>query len=87
MTTGQKLIARIKDQSGITVVLVALTMAVLIGFAALAVDIGYTLTTKNELQNVADAAALAATRQLGAIYQGGGRAKSCFDRSSKVYVD
>ena len=70
MTTGQKLIARIKDQSGITVVLVALTMTVLIGFAALAVDIGYTLTTKNELQNVADAAALAAARQLGVIYQG-----------------
>ncbi len=70
MTIPQKLIARIKDQSGITVVLVALTMAVLIGFAALAVDIGYTLTTKNELQNVADAAALAAARQLGVIYQG-----------------
>jgi hypothetical protein len=70
VTIGQKLIARIKDQSGITVVLVALTMTMLIGFAALAVDIGYTLTTKNELQNVADAAALAAARQLGAIYQG-----------------
>ena len=70
MTIPQKLIARIKDQSGIIVVLVALTMTVLIGFAALAVDIGYTLTTKNELQNVADAAALAAARQLGVIYQG-----------------
>jgi len=70
VTISQKLIARINDQSGITVVLVALTMTVLIGFAALAVDIGYTLTTKNELQNVADAAALAAARQLGVIYQG-----------------
>jgi Flp pilus assembly protein TadG len=70
VTIPQKLIARIKDQSGTTVVLVAMGMVVLIGFAALAVDIGYTLTTKNELQNVADAAALAATRQLGAIYQG-----------------
>jgi len=31
--------------------------------------VGYLCVTKNELQNVADAAALAATRKLGAIYQ------------------
>jgi len=28
------------------------------------------MVTKNELQNIADSAALAATRQLGSIYQG-----------------
>jgi len=32
------------------------------------VDIGYILTTKSELQNIADAAALAAARQLAASY-------------------
>lgn len=41
-----------------------------IGFAALAVDIGYLYVSRNELQNAADAAALAATRQLGVIYEG-----------------
>ncbi len=69
MKTHKQLISRIKDQSGATAILVALVMVVLIGIAALAVDIGYVAATKNELQNVADAAALASARQLGAIYQ------------------
>jgi hypothetical protein len=70
MKIHQQLISIIKDQSGVTAILVAIVLAMLLGFTALAVDIGYVMTTKNELQNVADAAALAATRQLGAIYQG-----------------
>jgi hypothetical protein len=69
MKTHKQLISRIKDQSGVTAILVAFVMVVLIGIAALAVDIGYVAATKNELQNVADAAALAGARQLGAIYQ------------------
>lgn len=69
MKTHKRLILRIKDQSGATAILVAFVMVVLIGIAALAVDIGYVAATKNELQNVADAAALASARQLGAIYQ------------------
>ena len=70
MKIQHELIARIKDESGVTAILVAIVMVVLIGITALAVDIGYVATTKNELQNVADAAALAAANQLGAIYQG-----------------
>ena len=43
-------------------------MLAFISFAALAVDIGYILTTKNELQNIADAAALAAAGRLSEFY-------------------
>ena len=45
-------------------------MAMFIGFTALAVDIGYVMVTRNELQNVADASALAGTRWLGNNYEG-----------------
>jgi Ca2+-binding RTX toxin-like protein len=68
MKTQHKFICRLKDQRGVSAIIIAIVLAVLIGFAALAVDIGYLYATRNELQNVADAAALAATGQLGAIY-------------------
>ena len=57
------------DQRGVTAILFAIVLTALLSIAALAVDIGYVMTSKNELQNIADAAALAAGRQLGAIYQ------------------
>ncbi len=44
-------------------------MLVLIGFAALAIDVGYYMVTRNELQNIADGAALAACSELGEIYR------------------
>lgn len=47
------------DQKGVTLVLVTICLSVLLGFAALAVDIGYLMVARNEAQNVADAAALA----------------------------
>jgi hypothetical protein len=58
----------IKDQNGFALVLLGLTIVVLLGFAALAVDIGYLYAARNELQNAADAAALAGARELGKIY-------------------
>jgi Flp pilus assembly protein TadG len=61
-------ISIIKNQRGVTAVVVAIMLPVLIAFVALAIDVGYIAATKNELQNVADSAALAATGQLGAIY-------------------
>ena len=70
MNTKYKIILAGDNESGATAVLVAVVIAVLIGIAAMAVDVGYVMATKNELQNVADAAALAATRQLGVIYSG-----------------
>lgn len=57
-------------EKGAVLVMVAISMVALIGFVALAVDIGHLLVTRNEVQNVADASALAGARALGAIYQG-----------------
>jgi Flp pilus assembly protein TadG len=56
------------EQQGGVAILVGLSMLVLLLFAALVIDIGYGLVVKNELHNVADAAALAGARQLGRIY-------------------
>ena len=44
---------------GVTGVWVAITLPVLVGMAAMAVDVGYICTRANELQNAADAGALA----------------------------
>jgi hypothetical protein len=59
-----------KGQQGAVLVIVVASLVVIIGVAALAIDIGYLYTTRNELQNVADAAALAGARYLGEIYSG-----------------
>lgn len=53
-----------KPQKGAVSVLVALTLPVLIGAGALAVDLAYLHVVRNELQNDADAAALAGARKL-----------------------
>jgi len=47
----------------------AIALVALIGAGSLAVDIGSALVTKSELQNVADAGSLAATRELALIYK------------------
>jgi Flp pilus assembly protein TadG len=62
-------VVRLKDQRGVVAVIIGFILIMLLSFAALAVDIGYVMVTKNELQNVADAAALAGARQLGGIYE------------------
>jgi Flp pilus assembly protein TadG len=56
--------AKVKDQQGVTVIIFALLLVVFIGFAALAVDIGHLYVVRNELQNAADAGALAGARLL-----------------------
>jgi Flp pilus assembly protein TadG len=48
----------------------AIFLLVLLAVAAATIDIGHALVAKNELQNTADAAALAGTRALGVIYEG-----------------
>lgn len=48
------------DESGAVAVIVAILLTVFLGVAALAVDIGHLAIVKNELQNAADATALAA---------------------------
>ncbi|MDT8380432.1 MAG: TadE/TadG family type IV pilus assembly protein [Desulfotignum sp.] len=58
----------LNNRKGVSAILIAIILPVLIGFAALAIDVGYMYTTKNELQNIADAAALAGAGELGKIY-------------------
>lgn len=50
---------RLSDERGATAVVVALLMVPLIGFAAIAVDVGSLYSERRQLQNGADAAALA----------------------------
>lgn len=58
----------VKDDGGAVAVIVAILIVVLFGFAALALDISNAMIARNELQNVADAAALAGAREIGVIY-------------------
>jgi Flp pilus assembly protein TadG len=51
-------------QEGTTLILIALCLPVFLGVAALALDIGHLVVTKNELQNAADSGALAGARDL-----------------------
>jgi Flp pilus assembly protein TadG len=62
--------ARLKDKRGTVTVVVVLAMLALIGFAAFAIDVGYMMVSRNQLQNIADTAALAAAGELGASYEG-----------------
>ena len=50
----------LKREAGQSVILVALSIAMLCGVAALVVDIGMVSVREGQLQNAADAAALAA---------------------------
>ena len=52
------------NQRGATAILVALLLVVLVGFTALAIDVGHLVVARNELQNAADAGALAGARFL-----------------------
>jgi len=52
------------NERGATVVMVAVLMVVLLGFAAFAIDIGHIVLAKNQLQNAADAGALAGALEL-----------------------
>ena len=60
--------SRRRKESGTVAILVALCLIVIVGFLALALDIGYVMVTRNESQDAADAAALAGARQLGENY-------------------
>ena len=52
----------LSNRQGATLVFVAILLFVIIAFVAIAVDVGHLVLTKNELQNAADAGALAAAR-------------------------
>ena len=69
MKIYRKLKALIKNQEGAIALMVALLLPVLFGAAAMAVDIGLAAAAKNELQNIADATALAGAEQIGYDYR------------------
>lgn len=55
---------RLRDEDGVTLVLMALLAVVFVAFTAMAVDIAHLYVVRNELHNAADAGALAGARQL-----------------------
>ncbi|HQJ68839.1 MAG TPA: Tad domain-containing protein [Anaerohalosphaeraceae bacterium] len=61
-------LSKLLNDKGVTAIIVALVLTVLIGIAALAIDIGYLTVAKNEAQNAADASALAGARQMAENY-------------------
>ena len=63
------IISTIKGMRGSYAIMTAILLVVFIGITALAVDVGYLMATRNELQNVADSAALAGARMIGSIYE------------------
>lgn len=56
--------ARARRQRGAVAIVLGLSIFVLFGFLALVIDLGRTYVVRTELQNAADAAALAGARQL-----------------------
>ncbi len=59
----------LSQERGATTIFVAVVLVGIIGVAAFAIDIGYGLVVKSQLQNVADTGALAGTRELALIYR------------------
>ena len=55
----------LKNNRGVSLVLLALSVVVIFGFAALAVDLGHLYNVKDQLQVAADAAALSGAAELG----------------------
>ena len=56
------------EQKGAVAIMVAVSFIILLGMAAFVIDFGYGWATTNELQNAADAGALAGVRALGKFY-------------------
>ena len=68
MTRKERRSSVMANQRGVAAIIVALSMMVLLGVAALAIDLGYRNIAQNELQNIADAAALAGAAELSRQY-------------------
>ena len=59
-----KMVDQMANQKGATAVVVGISLVVLIGFAALAIDLAYLYVVRGELQNAADSGALAGAQVL-----------------------
>lgn len=64
------LCSRRVPRRGAVLVLAAFMMVAMLGFVAFAVDLGYMMVVRSQLQTAADAAALAATASLGGTEEG-----------------
>lgn len=84
MSNNSKLHKHLNNDKGITVVLVAILMFVLVGFVGLALDISYMYVVKGQLQNAADAGALAGAAKLNEAYGGSPCDPSLFLSSVKA---
>jgi len=58
----------LRNQRGISALVFALSLGMLVGIAAITLDIGRAFVTQSELQNIADSTALAGAQQLGQQY-------------------
>src|SRR5215510_3254036 len=63
-----KLWKKFREQDGAVAIIVAISVIVLLGIAAFVIDFGFAWVTTNQLQNAADAGALAGARALGKFY-------------------
>ncbi|MBW2450492.1 MAG: hypothetical protein JRE92_08720 [Deltaproteobacteria bacterium] len=64
MMTARRMVSIINSQKGISAVIIAVCLVMLIGFIALSVDVSHLVVARNELQNAADAGALAGAAEL-----------------------
>lgn len=94
MKIGSRSIDQTKAQRGMAAIMVAIILVVLIGFAALAVDVFHLFVARNELQNAADAGALAGARVLykadGTVNEGANQVAyeaAIANKSEKVAVE
>ena len=64
MSKGQRISTILNNQRGVSAVIIGICLFMLVGFVALAIDVGHLYVVRNELQNAADAGALAGARHL-----------------------
>lgn len=57
-----------QNERGVSAIVVAASLVVLVGFSVMAIDVGHALVTRTQLQNAADSAALGAGGALGRVY-------------------
>jgi hypothetical protein len=68
---------KLREEQGVIFILFIVVLLVLLAFAALALDVGNVMVVRNELQNIADGAALAGARTLGRLYECDGDIVTC----------
>jgi Flp pilus assembly protein TadG len=75
----------VSEQKGAVAIMVAISSIILLGMAAFVIDFGYSWATTNELQNAADAGALAGARALGKFYcpEEAAPAEPCKDKADQ----